>query len=105
MGKFSCFQENKIPQFGKIWEYRGQDFGASLPVFGKYWENARNMGLFWENTGLFFPKKIAIFNCAVAGILVYSITTHLLDHISYLKLISHLNHIWCMLKVIGIDRP
>ena len=68
MGKFSCFQENKIPQFGKIWEYRGQDFGASLPVFGKYWENARKYGVILGKygiifSGLFFPKKIAIFNC------------------------------------------
>ena len=65
MGKFSCFQENKIPQFGKIWEYRGQDFGASLPVFGNYWENAGKYGVILGKYGIIFSQKIAIFNCVI----------------------------------------
>merc|ERR1712004_287102 len=41
LGNIGKMQEN----VGLFWEYRGQDFGASLPVFGKYWENARKCGV------------------------------------------------------------
>ena len=61
MGKFSCFQENKIPQFGKIWEYRGQDFGACLPVFGNYWENAGKYGVILGKYGIIFSQKNCFF--------------------------------------------
>ena len=62
MGKFSCFQENKIPHFGKKWEYRGQDFGASLPFLGKFGKNS-------EETAKIAPKfdHVLTGGCATAN--------------------------------------
>ena len=47
MGKFSCFQENKIPHFGKKWEYRGQDICSGGGISQQHPKLAPNLKWFF----------------------------------------------------------
>ena len=60
---FPVFRKTKSRILGKNGNIVDKISEQVCPFLGKFGKKQENMGLFWENSGLFFPQKIAIFNC------------------------------------------